>query len=387
MVAPVRVTAMCLALLMLAGCGDDDSMDAGRPPDTPDAGAPDAGPRPDAGQIVLPDAGPPAGDGGMSDGGVGTDAGPGTGGDVRFVAMGDTGEGNADQRLVASAIQTTCAAETCDFVMLLGDNIYNSGVSSIDDPQWMTKFEDPYSMLTLPFYPVLGNHDYGGVLFGSDQGGLGNEFDKGPIAVAYTGRSTRWTLPATHHTFQIDHVGFVMLDTNSILWDDTENGDQRAWIDGAIRDLRASGAEWIIAAGHHPLRSNGAHGNAGTYESIEVGNIEIPIPIPIMDGRNVLSFFQDHLCGEVDVIFAGHDHNRQWLDEPTACSGTELVVSGAGAKVKDFDSTTRNAMHFGNDSVEGFMYVRIVDDTFYGRFVDRSGTMEFERMFTRSLRP
>ncbi len=379
----MRAAAACLALGLLAGCGDDPTgadggFDAGA---RPDAGAlPDAGGR-DAGTVALPDAGPPAADAGGPDGG-GPDGGAPVG-DVRFIAMGDTGEGNAGQIAVAAAVQSTCAAETCDFVMLLGDNIYDSGVSSVTDPQWMTKFEGPYAALSLPFYPVLGNHDYGGVLFGSDQGGLGNEFDKGSIAVAYTASSTRWTLPATFHTFQLDHVGFVMLDTNSILWDDTTNGDQRAWIRGAIADLRASGATWIVAAGHHPLRSNGAHGNAGSYEAIEIGGVDIPIPVPIMDGRNVRSFFQTYLCGEVDVIFAGHDHNRQWLDEPTACAGTELIVSGAGSKTKSFSSSTRNALHFGDDSTEGFMYVRIQGDTFYGRMVDRDGNTQFERMITR----
>ena len=46
------------------------------------------------------------------------------------------------------------------FVVLLGDNFYEDGVASVDDPQWQTKFEDPYANIDLPFYAVLGNHDH-----------------------------------------------------------------------------------------------------------------------------------------------------------------------------------------------------------------------------------
>ena len=52
---------------------------------------------------------------------------------VRFVAMGDTGEGNADQATVAAAIETLCAAQGCDFVLLLGDNFYDVGVEDVND--------------------------------------------------------------------------------------------------------------------------------------------------------------------------------------------------------------------------------------------------------------
>jgi hypothetical protein len=60
---------------------------------------------------------------------------------VRFAAIGDTGKGNTGQKQVADAIARKCAASGCDFVQLLGDNIYDSGVTSVTDPQWQTKFE------------------------------------------------------------------------------------------------------------------------------------------------------------------------------------------------------------------------------------------------------
>ena len=55
---------------------------------------------------------------------------------VRFITLGDTGKGNADQRRVAVAARDLCAARGCDFALLLGDNIYEEGVETIDDPIW-----------------------------------------------------------------------------------------------------------------------------------------------------------------------------------------------------------------------------------------------------------
>ncbi|MCC6873549.1 MAG: metallophosphoesterase [Sandaracinaceae bacterium] len=334
-----------------ADAGDAGRADAGRDGGAPDAGAPDGGPPPRAA--------------------------------LQFVALGDTGEGNAAQREVAQAILQTCTAEGgCDFAILLGDNIYNAGVESVTDSQWQTKFEEPYRDLDFPFYAVLGNHDYGGTLFGLDQGGLGNEWDRGPIEVAYTDVSAKWTMPDTFYTFRYGNVGFVVLDTNSMLWGNTDNGDQRTWFQPAVDALRAEGAEWILLAGHHTYRSNGAHGDAGSYESLEIAGVQVPNPLPILNGNNVRSFFDEVVCGQVDVYLCGHDHNRQWIDEPGALCGAELIVSGAGSKTKDFDSSA-NDVHWADADTEGFLFVRIEGDTFYGRFVNRDGSTAFERMLGR----
>lgn len=392
----LALLSAALAAPVAIGCSCGDGMappvrtDAGSPRDAGfDARGTDAGPGVDVGP-TGDDAGPAPVDGGADldagpdpiDGGS-PDGGRPPPGDVRFIVMGDTGEGNTAQREVAIQVRDLCAREGCDFVILLGDNIYDSGVDSVTDSQWTTKFETPYADIMLPFYPVLGNHDYGGMLFGLSYGGLGNEFDKGPIEVAYTAVSSRWEMPATHYTQLYENVGFIMLDTNSIMWANTENGDQWTWYPTAVADLRAAGAEWIIVGGHHPYRSNGRHGNAGSYEGIEVGGVVIPNPVPLLNGGNVRSFFDTVVCGTADVVFSGHDHNRQWLDMPASLCGAELIVSGAGAKTTAFAGTT-NTLLYGDDSTPGFMYVVIQGDRMTGRFVDRTGVANFEHEVLRT---
>jgi len=311
----------------------------------------------DATPALNPDAGTPAP---TPDGAV-----PAT--PVRFVAMGDTGKGNDGQYAVANAIEAKCAADGCDFVLLLGDNIYDKGVSSVDDPQWQTKFEEPYANIDLTFHVVLGNHDYNG-------NGVASDWSQGPIEVQYSEKSSKWSLPDTHYTFQAGNVGFVVLDTNSLFWDNTDNGDQKAWYSQALSEV--SGSQWVIVAGHHPYLSNGPHGNAGDYDNVTVGDTEIPNPISPANGAHVKSFFDDVVCGTGDLYLAGHDHNRQWLNEPGKLCGMEMIVSGAGASTTPLDFS-RNQMRFEDYDTEGFLYVVVDGGKLTAQFIDKNGNVDY----------
>src|SRR5262245_53872605 len=66
--------------------------------------------------------------------------------EVKFVALGDMGEGDIEQIRVARAMYSVCVREGCDFVLGLGDNLYPHSVPSVDDPAFQEKFEKPYSM-------------------------------------------------------------------------------------------------------------------------------------------------------------------------------------------------------------------------------------------------
>jgi hypothetical protein len=280
-------------------------------------------------------------------------------GTVRFVAMGDTGKGNAAQYQVGAAVAAKCAASGCDFVQLLGDNIYENGPDSTDDPQWATKFEQPYSATQLPFFAVLGNHDYGG-------NGAGFEFYKGQISVDYTAVSTRWKMPATFYHHAVQHTEFFALDTNMQMYG--QDTQQRASV---LRWLTNSTAKWKIAIGHHPYLSNGPHGNAGNYEGVPF--------VPVVSGTTVKTFMEDIVCGRADVYLAAHDHSLQWL-QPT-CNGTELLVSGTGASPTSLKGT--NPVHFQSLSL-GFVYVAIQDSTLTAEFIDQDGTVLFTRSITKN---
>lgn len=282
---------------------------------------------------------------------------------VRFVALGDGGEGNTGQLDVAAAVAAKCLAAGCDFVVLLGDNIYPSGAGSVEDERWQTHFEVPYQNINLPFWAVLGNHDYGG-----DGGGY--EFYRGPVAVAYSQVSSKWRMPATHYTFSAGPVGFLALDTNSIYWGNTNHGDQAEWVGPA---LMALDTPWKVALGHHTFISNGRHGNAGNYDGIPGVSAT-----RIISGLNVKEFVEEHVCGGVDLFLNGHDHNRQWL-EPVC--GMEVVVSGSGATLTGLEGD--NPTRFEDAAHLGFLWAEVTATSFRGQFINVDGSVAFERTLQR----
>lgn len=278
--------------------------------------------------------------------------------DLTFVTFGDAGEGSAEQYAVADAVEMVCADKGgCAFVLYLGDNFYDDGVSSAMDDQFQTKFELPYADLDMPFKIVLGNHDYGLLSFA---------WEKADYEIEYSNYSDKWELPSQYYTFSYPGVDLFVLDTTQLMWDHNTN-DQQAWLDQAIG---SSDATWKIAAAHHPYYSNGEHGNAGNYEGF-------PFP-PQLAGSTVKEILDDSVCGKVDVYFSGHDHNRQW-PKPT-CSGTPMIVSGGGAKTTGFAyHGGGNEVWWEDDSKPGFMLVHVTNDVMQTEFYDSDGVLEFSR--------
>lgn len=282
-------------------------------------------------------------------------------GSVRFVVLGDAGVGDEMQYTVADAIETICAEKGCDFALYLGDNFYEVGVEGVDDTQFVDKFENPYSNLDFPFYAVLGNHDYGG---------LGHDQEKAEPQVEYTEFSDKWWMPDRYYSHTQEHIAFVGLDTNAILWNDQWGGveAQAQWVQD---ELESAHTLWKIAYGHHPYISNGEHGVAGQYDGLE--------NVPIASGTDFKVFVEDNLCGKVDIYFSGHDHDMQWL-EPQC--GVEFIVSGAGAKQRarqGWDVPTK----FEQFNDNGFLWVEIADNQLFGQFYDSQAQLLYAEEITK----
>lgn len=310
--------------------------------------------------------GPTNGGGGGNNAGPGPDDGTGMGDQaaLRFVVLGDGGTGDAVQSKVAAAMKAVCADRGCEFALYLGDNIYENGADGVTDAQFKAKFEDPYLDLDFPFYVVLGNHDYGsnGTNFLPDD-------NKSATQVEYTGRSNKWNMPDYYYTFRRGPVAFFALDTNAIVVDRFRNKDtQQTWLD---TELNNSDAPWKIVFGHHPYISNGEHGNAGSY----VGSIGIELH----DGSTFKSLVEESICGQAQVYFSGHDHDREWL-EPTC--GTSFIVSGAAAKLRVLEDRG-SAFRFGDAEKNGFMWVEIDGDVLTGVFYDEDAKVSYEDTILR----
>lgn len=318
-----------LALMVIVGCADDGDAD------TNADGTSNAGSATDSGGSET-----------------GTQVAPT--GLLRFVVLGDAGEGNENQYAVADIMEQVCAERGCEFALYLGDNFYDVGVESVMDEQFQDKFELPYMDLDLPFYIALGNHDYGL---------LGNQWEKSQYQIDYGVDNEKWILPSEYYAFEAEHVKFYMLDTARLIYgEDVE--PQREFI---RQELAAADDGLLhIAMGHHPYISNGSHGNAGHYEGLTSTNLA---------GKHIKDFFDAEVCGKVAVYFSGHDHDRQWL-HPTC--GTEFIVSGAGSKTRSFEYHDDNPVHWEDDQTPGFAWVEIHDTQMTVAFYDRDGTLDYE---------
>src|SRR5258705_432313 len=80
---------------------------------------------------------------------------------IRVLAFGDFGDGSSGQREVAAATLQYHRQRPFDFAITLGDNFYDKGMKSVDDPRWKTWWDQLYDPLGIQFYATLGNHDYG----------------------------------------------------------------------------------------------------------------------------------------------------------------------------------------------------------------------------------
>ncbi|MFV2056783.1 MAG: hypothetical protein ACC707_09965, partial [Thiohalomonadales bacterium] len=128
--------------------------------------------------------------------------------------------------------------------------------------------------------------------------------------------------------------------------------------------INDSNATWKIVYGHHPYQSNGPHGNAGKYDGISA--------IDIISGTHIKKFADTVWCGKVDVYFSGHDHSRQWLQ--STCAGTQLVVSGAGAKTTTLPGNNPSLFQM---STTGFLYVVIKGRELNADFINAKGAIEY----------
>ena len=131
----------------------------------------------------------------------------GPAGEVNFLAMGDWGTGGDKQKSVAEALAVYAAGQgNIQAMILAGDNFYMK-LASVDDPVWKSVFEDMYDTkrLAIPFYDVLGNHDY--------------QENKAQIELDYSKLhpESRWKLPARWYRINIPAdkplVSFFMLDS------------------------------------------------------------------------------------------------------------------------------------------------------------------------------
>ncbi len=222
---------------------------------------------------------------------------------VEFLVIGDWGTGGTGAKRVSKAMTEVYRKHGATAIISTGDNFYPSGVSDVHDPQWQGTFEKIYPAgdLPVPFWAVLGNHDY----------------RKNPDAqVDYSGRTladgtiTRWRMPArawstaftsTDGTLSVRLVG---IDTQQLIGDAAKRKAHLEWIDST---LAAAKEQWLLLVGHHPVYAHGHYGdNAALKKHLA--------PLMIRHGAH--------------AYFNGHEHDLQVIHQ---VGGVRYLISGAGS--------------------------------------------------------
>src|SRR5947209_2775522 len=80
---------------------------------------------------------------------------------VSVFALGDWGLNSPHRQAVADQMAKEAGAANPEAALLLGDNFYIK-LTDVDDPKIQSFFEKTYdnTKLAIPFYAVMGNHDY-----------------------------------------------------------------------------------------------------------------------------------------------------------------------------------------------------------------------------------
>ena len=238
---------------------------------------------------------------------------------LSFLALGDRGrDGAFHQSDVAAWMAKVATTLDAAFVVSVGDNFYEDGVTGVDDPKWRTSFEDVYSApsLQVPWYVALGNHDY----HGNTQAQLD-----------YAKTSKRWRMRGRWYSnyqalftdagkvgvelFVLDTSPFIAAyhadGAKKVKVAGQRTGPQLRWLDAA---LAQSTAEWKVVVGHHPIYSAGQYGQPG-------GSPELIAQVdPIL---------QRH---QAPLYLCGHEHDLQHL----ARGATHYVCTGAGSLTRRY---------------------------------------------------
>jgi tartrate-resistant acid phosphatase type 5 len=291
---------------------------------------------------------------------------------LRFMVVGDMGTGTQGQYHVAAAMEKVARAQGAEFVLGAGDNIYEEGVTSVDDPRFLDSFEYPYQNLDLPFYMCLGNHDCASTIFG---GGSDNKRGNYQVDYHYSKNrySNKWKMPARFyneafgkHADDAPFLELFVVDSNpltSFYLDRDEEFNwqnygypQQMWMKEAVE---ASKAHWKIALSHVPYKSNGKHGDAGNLDE----GLRILFNNPDADGLRYKAFLEDAFAHKIDMLFTGHDHSMQWIKPVSEFGPAHIIVSGAGGKTDALKKPERNPTFYQREEMLGFVWLELSEST------------------------
>jgi hypothetical protein len=281
--------------------------------------------------------------------------------EVNLIVFGDYANNKDSQRVVAKGMAEYVERVGTQFnaVLTVGDNFYVR-LNGVSDDQFQSLFEYMYDAkrINFPFFLSMGNHDYEPAQPDRSRG----EKYKWEIEMEYAKKhpDSRLKFPSRWHRADFpqgsEHplLTTLLLESNKPHMTPQMWEEQKRWID---QQLSSSTARWKITCAHHPLFSNGSHGDNGVMQ-VEWG--------PILRKNGV-----DLYCG-------GHDHDLQHLQVP-GWPMSFIQAGGGGQTITDMRWDSRGPF---SRKVHGFVHLRIMRDRAELRYIDAK-EVKIAHFFTR----
>jgi predicted phosphodiesterase len=250
---------------------------------------------------------------------------------LTFAVMGDTGTGDEAQLAVAKQMVKQREKSPFGFVLMLGDNIYESG----DRKYIKSRFEDPYKDLLdadVKFYAVLGNHDIiKGIGFQTNY----KNFNMGGKRYYHFSKGTE---------DEKNLIEFFALDSNAM------TPTQLKWLEDA---LKASKARWKVAFCHHSI-----------YSSARMHK-------PYLELRRQLEPL--YVKYGVNVVFSGHAHCYERVKPQ---KGVQYFSEGASGEIKRRTLDRKSPLFAaGEDAVNSFLIVEANENEMKVEAISADGKM------------
>jgi tartrate-resistant acid phosphatase type 5 len=312
---------------------------------------------------------------------------------------------------VADAMYNYCANASCEFSVMLGDNVYPDGAdaSPADDKRFETLFSKPLSKLgernaSYKIYTALGNHDWDT----SREGAMAQvKFMENTKPFYMDGVFYKVKPPAAKGEVEIFVIDTEIILSSTMVLETQLNPDGSeqsideidmpeewtkpqgeaeenivAWLE---QSLKNSTAKWKFVIGHHPIWSTG-----GTkYEQ----------------AKSLRKLLLPAMCRYADAYFSGHEHSLELHEDSCESvfgegNGLPLlqIVSGAAAKQRAVNEPFKtfqdrnypeNNSIFTKGMIWGFSHIQLNGETATVDMIStpNSGTaetnLEYRHSFSR----
>jgi predicted phosphodiesterase len=251
---------------------------------------------------------------------------------IIFAVIGDTGTGDEAQLSVASQMVRQRDKTPFEFVIMLGDNIYEKGEEKYIKP----RFEEPYKELIgagVKFYASLGNHD---IIRGLEFQTNYPNFNMGGR------RYYNFSKGSSDSSESL--LEFFALDSNEM------TREQLKWLD---ESLGASKARWKIAFCHHSIYSSARMHREYTKLRAQLE------PLYVKHG--------------VAAVFSGHSHCYERVKPQ---KGVHYFTEGASGEIKrkTLDRST-SLFAAGEDEKNSFLIVQASDSELKVEAIGADGSL------------